>query len=74
MLNYCRSADGKIGGTFECRTFNKCEDVEDRFHRRQCIKELCEEDEFADTCLCKRRRGERKKCFRQIEEEEDEEV
>ena len=65
MLNYCQDENDDIERAFECRKLNKCEAVEDWFEKKQCIKKLCEEDEFADSCHCKKRRRQRKKCFKE---------
>ena len=71
MIDYCRTEDAGTAEKFECRKFNKCGNIEDKYGRRKCVKALCKEEEFADTCHCKRTRRKRRKCFKGSEEEEE---
>jgi len=73
MLKYCQDENDDIEKTFECRKMEECEgrgDGRNKFRKRQCIKKLCKERLFVDTCHCKKGRRERKKCFRYFERDD----
>lgn len=73
MLNYCQDDNNEdMEKKFECQKLEKCEDVKggNRLRKRQCIKKLCKDEMFAETCHCKSGRKERRKCFRKLEKVE----
>ena len=73
MLNYCQDDSNEdMEKKFECQKIEKCEDVKggNRLSKRQCIKKLCKDEMFAETCHCKSGRKERRKCFRKLEKVE----
>ena len=73
MLNYCQDDSNEdMEKKFECQKIEKCEDVKggNRLSKRQCIKKLCKDEMFAETCHCKSGRKERRKCFRKLEKNE----
>ena len=69
MISYCQDENiNDIEKAFECKKVEQCEAANDgnRLGKRQCIKKLCKEKMFADTCHCKKGRRERKKCFKTL--------
>ena len=73
MIIYCQDENiNDIEKAFECKKVEQCEEANDgnRLGKRQCIKKLCKEKMFADTCHCKKGRRERKKCFKTLEKDD----
>merc|ERR1719414_558295 len=69
MISYCRDEDiNDMEKAFECKKVEQCEVANDgnRLRKKQCIKKLCKEKMFADTCHCKKGRRDRKKCFKTL--------
>merc|ERR1712038_1759187 len=73
MTTYCQDENiNDLEKAFECKKVELCAAANDgnRLRKRQCIKKLCKEKMFADTCHCKKGRRERRKCFKTLEKDD----